>query len=402
MIMLVTPSDRLFDTIRDTKNLLVSNKAYFRIRKKQCDPSRAKIVLHLTRRKEKRERIDIDIEINTNDWNNKTESLAPSCQNNCDINLILESKKADINNVMINYRLSRKDLTNQQLKIELENSLTRISFLAFFQHALDENSVHFGHGTYKRYESILSKLKKFKNTIQFDHLNEAWFNEYRAYCLKLGNASTTINGNVIAIKTFLEIAVKSGIRLSFKLDDIKGGSTHGNRNYLAPAELKKMFEFYLSEYIGESEKIILGTFLFGCMTGWRISDLQKANRIDLMKNEHSFINTKSGVNQFTLLNKTAQMLLNNCEDLFVRKFTDAELNRSIKKIANKCKIQKSISMHVARHTFATCFLRPEVGGTVHHLQKLLKHKNIMTTMVYAHIIESEANEMVFSLDKLFE
>jgi site-specific recombinase XerD len=401
MIMFFTPVDRLFDTIRDTKNLLVSNRAYFRIRKK-TDPTRAKIILHLTRRNDERQRIDIDIEINTSDWIDKEQRLIPNCQNNTDINMILQAKKADINNVMINYRLSRKELSNYQLKVELENSLTRISFLAFFEHALEENKVHFGKGTYKRYESVLTKLRSFRKSISFDDLNEKFFNDYRHWCIEKSNAPTTINGNIIVIKNFLAIAVKTGIKLNFNLDDIRGGSTHGNRNYLTPTELKNLFTFYQSKYITDSEKIILGTFLFGCMTGWRISDLQKANRLELLQKERSFVNTKSGVNQFSLLNGTAQIILDQCELLFVAKFSDVELNRGIKKIALKCKIEKSISMHVARHTFATCFLRPEVGGTVHHLQKLLKHKNITTTMVYAHIIESEANEMVFYLDKLFK
>jgi integrase/recombinase XerD len=401
MIMFVTPVNRLFDTITDTKTLLVSIKTYYRIRLKSKNPSRAKIVLHITGGSQKRERIDLNIEINTKDWIEKEQRLVTTCQMNQDINMILAAKLADINNVMINYRLSRKVLTNSLLKVEIENALTRINFIAFFQHALEENKVHFGTGTYKRYESIIEKLKLFRKNIPFETMNEKFFNEYRSWCISRKNAPTTINGNIIAMKTFLRIALKSGIKLTFNVEDIKGGSTHGNRSYLTPAELKLLFDFYLSNHIGETEKIVLGTFLFGCMTGWRISDLQKAKRSELMQKEHSFVNTKSKVDQHSVLNNTAQMILKNCDLLFVKKFTDAELNRSIKKIANACKIEKSISFHVSRHTFATCFLRPEVGGTIHHLQKLLKHKNIATTMVYAHIIESEANNMVFSLDKLF-
>lgn len=402
MIMFVTPVNRLFDTITDTKNLLVSIKSYFRIRLKSKDPSRAKIILHITGGKQKRERIDLDIEINTKDWISSEQRLVASCENNQDINLILSAKIADINNVMINYRLTRKILTNHLLKLEIENSLTRINFIAFFEHALEEQKVHFGLGTYKRYQSIIAKIKLFKKSISFEEVNESFFNSYRSWCISKGNANTTINGNIVAMKTFLRLAVKSGIKLSCNVEDIKGGSTHGNRSYLTPSELKTLFTFYLSNHISDSSKIILGTFLFGCMTGWRISDLQKANRSDLISNEHSFVNTKSKVDQYTVLNNTAQMILKNCDNLFIQKFSDQELNRGIKTIANACKIEKSISFHVSRHTFATCFLRTEVGGTIHHLQKLLKHKNIATTMVYAHIIESEANNMVFSLDKLFQ
>ena len=70
------------------------------------------------------------------------------------------------------------------------------------------------------------------------------------------------------------------------------------------------------------------------------------------------------------------MINNDIQININSKYTNNELNRVIKKIAHACKIDKTISFHVSRHTFATCYLRKESGGTVHDLQKLLKHKKI--------------------------
>ncbi len=44
-------------------------------------------------------------------------------------------------------------------------------------------------------------------------------------------------------------------------------------------------------------------------------------------------------------------------------------------------------MHVARHTFATTYIRN--GGNVLKLQKLLGHSQIKHTLVYVHLVESE-------------
>ncbi|MNY74644.1 Tyrosine recombinase XerD [compost metagenome] len=63
------------------------------------------------------------------------------------------------------------------------------------------------------------------------------------------------------------------------------------------------------------------------------------------------------------------------------------------------KIQKKVTFHVARHTFATSFLR--AGGQVEKLQLLLGHSDINQTMIYSHIVQADANAEVFLIDNLF-
>jgi len=72
----------------------------------------------------------------------------------------------------------------------------------------------------------------------------------------------------------------------------------------------------------------------------------------------------------------------------------------LKILAVRAGIEKNISFHVARHTFATNFLRS--GGKVENLQKLLNHQSISTTMEYVHIIAEEANKEIYLLDGLLD
>jgi site-specific recombinase XerD len=85
--------------------------------------------------------------------------------------------------------------------------------------------------------------------------------------------------------------------------------------------------------------------------------------------------------------------------LFEKKFADQHINDELKKIMKILKIQKNVTFHVARHTFATSFLR--AGGNVEKLQLLLGHSDIKQTMIYAHIVQSDANSEIFLLDSLF-
>ncbi len=57
----------------------------------------------------------------------------------------------------------------------------------------------------------------------------------------------------------------------------------------------------------------------------------------------------------------------------------------------KAKINKSATLHTLRHSFATHLLENGVG--ISHIQKLLGHHNIKTTLIYTHI----ANESLMTI-----
>ena len=58
----------------------------------------------------------------------------------------------------------------------------------------------------------------------------------------------------------------------------------------------------------------------------------------------------------------------------------------LKEIASICSIKKKVHFHVARHSFATNFLRK--GGKIEDLQTIMDHSDIQTTMVYVHIVKA--------------
>lgn len=104
----------------------------------------------------------------------------------------------------------------------------------------------------------------------------------------------------------MALALKSGIKLKVNLDEVKAGSSKGNRTSLAGYEIKKLAEFYFSPYINESYRLVLGYFLFSCMTGLRISDVQNLTRKNLVDGFVNFISTKTNKTQTIALNETAK------------------------------------------------------------------------------------------------
>ncbi|MCL4480271.1 MAG: tyrosine-type recombinase/integrase, partial [Candidatus Thermoplasmatota archaeon] len=72
-------------------------------------------------------------------------------------------------------------------------------------------------------------------------------------------------------------------------------------------------------------------------------------------------------------------------------YDPSTIERIVKNIAAKSGIQKHVTPHVLRHTFATAVLRN--GGDIRFIQQILGHASLNTTEIYTHIDDSALKEM---------
>ncbi|WP_183308940.1 site-specific integrase [Dysgonomonas hofstadii] len=182
--------------------------------------------------------------------------------------------------------------------------------------------------------------------------------------------------------------------------------------------IEKKYPVYLTEdevnlitdktFMTERLNRVRDVFVFCCWTGisyrdvcnLTVSDIQCRNK----KYWLIFIRQKTdNISQIPLLDVPLQILEKYHPDyhkysgdkpLFSMS-SNQKTNEYLKEIANICGIQKSISFHVSRHTFATLALNK--GVSLESVSKILGHTNIRTTMLYANVtnqkIESEMNRM---------
>lgn len=78
--------------------------------------------------------------------------------------------------------------------------------------------------------------------------------------------------------------------------------------------------------------------------------------------------------------------------------TARQLNRAVHDAAEAAKIDKRVSMHTLRHSFATHLLEQKVDIRV--IQAMLGHKKLETTSIYTHVATEVLREVVSPLDKL--
>jgi len=67
------------------------------------------------------------------------------------------------------------------------------------------------------------------------------------------------------------------------------------------------------------------------------------------------------------------------------------MNAYLKEIADLCDIDKELTYHIARHTFATTITLAN-GVPIESVSKMLGHKNIKTTQHYAKILDKKVSE----------
>lgn len=389
--------NRIFDTQVDTKKIFVPMRHSFKLRNHIDKTGKSPIYLHVTQNKE-RLRIFTDLYIEPKLWNKKTGKAVEKSQNAIDINLILQNIDSKITDIKISYRLSETYLSLQKFKEEFTTGFPRTDFISFFKAEMELDKPTMKSQTYKNNEKVFNKLKRFDDKILFSEIDSTFIKKFKNYCISLGNATTTMNNNLKIVKKYLVKAKKRGIKFSLDPSDIVCGSTSGNRVDLDAIEINKLISYFKSEFINESHKLPLAKFLISCFTGLRISDNQQVNDSHINNEQIKFTAIKTGKRQIITMNATVKDILLLCPNALKSQLSDQQINRSLKDISKICGITKVVTFHVARHSFATNYLR--MGGKVEVLQQLLGHSSLTETQIYVHIVQEEQDREIMILDKM--
>jgi integrase/recombinase XerD len=193
-------------------------------------------------------------------------------------------------------------------------------------------------------------------------------------------------------------------RLGRKLPDTL--STKDIDNLIAAIDLTREFN---GVRIGERDKVMLET-LYSC--GLRVSELTGLKLSDLFF-EEGFIKVtgKGNKQRFIPINKGSQKMIERYiaevrsqidikpefkDTLFLNnrgsQLTRAMVFTIIKKLAKEIHLNKTISPHTFRHSFATHLL--ENGADLRAIQLMLGHESITTTEIYMHLDRSHLKEVL--------
>ncbi len=180
-----------------------------------------------------------------------------------------------------------------------------------------------------------------------------------------------------------------------------------HREYLTPDELTR---FLAVEPATETERQVQKAFGLSCMTGLRLGDVQRLRWDDIKPMGEgwavSIVQQKTG-NQVTVpLNGLALSLLpprpeNDDENVFRLPGKSGKVTKYVRSIRDKAGITgKELTYHCSRHTAAT--LAISAGAELYSVSKILGHRNLVSTQVYAKVNLDKKIEAVNLTKGLFD
>jgi len=201
------------------------------------------------------------------------------------------------------------------------------------------------------------------------------------------------------MKAIINEAIRQNIIKDNPFSNYKVATEKTQKIYLTIDELQKLQYIYDEAEINSKLKNVLQYFLFCCYTGLRYTDILNMTYDNIVNDNLEFTIHKT--NDFILipLSKKAKILLPGkpSEKLF-SVLTNQKTNEYLKLIMIHANINKNISFHSARHTFATTAIT--LGIPIEVVSKLLGHNEIKTTQIYAKIINSVKTSEIKKFDEM--
>lgn len=292
------------------------------------------------------------------------------------------------------------DIKNNEFGF-LTNTKSNSDFLQYFN-KLTENRLS-SIGNYGNWDSTLKHLNQYtKGRVLFKEIDENFcegFKDYLTNKVKKNNgeslSSSSVSSYFNKFRASLKQAVKDKIILYNPSIDVKIPKVkEKEREYLTIEEVRQI------EKVECRYEVLKRAFLFSCLTGLRWSDIYK-----LRWKEVHFTNKGGRIHYYQKKTENLEYLDISEQALsYLREKGGDEdkpfeglkyssyFNVALTQWMLKAGITKNITFHCARHTHATLLLTN--GVDIYTVSKLLGHKEIKTTQVYARIIDEKKKEAV--------
>lgn len=273
--------------------------------------------------------------------------------------------------------------------------------------------------TIENYNHYLIRLIDFAGDIPIQELNDDLIRKWRIWLNRLGTNTkeeldkSTQNYHLIALRGFLKYCQKRNLN-SLPSERIELASVKRKQvTFLNRDELNKLFnQPKTNNIIGLRDKSIL-ELLFS--SGLRVSELISLNKDSINFEKKEFvIRGKGQKDRPVFVSDEAvkwikEYLLKRQDQtkaLFIqysnhqnkpdnsgnyKRLTTRSVQRLVNKYALMAGINKHVSPHVLRHSFATNLLMN--GADIRSVQTMLGHSNIATTQIYTHITDAHLKEV---------
>ncbi len=268
------------------------------------------------------------------------------------------------------------------------------SFIDYFRNLANKRKT----SNHDNWVSALNYIEAFTNgKLKFADLNETFLDNFKEFLLttksKKSDKTTLSQNSAVSYFNKVKAALKQAYKdcilqtdLNAKISPIKAAETR--REYLTIEELNKLVKTPCNN------DLLKRAALFSALTGLRFSDIEKMvwGELEYIEGQGYFLNfsqKKTNGIEYYPISEQAVSLLNAKGEPTAKVFEGLEYsayqNKHLFQWIGAAGITKNITFHSFRHTFAT--LQLFNGTDIYTVSKMLGHKDLKTTQIYAKIVD---------------
>ena len=303
-----------------------------------------------------------------------------------------------------------KSFSSEMIKsIYLNKDVYRKTLLKVFQEHNEQIESLIGKdyssGCFKRYVRTKNHIADFikkeyrREDIFLGEINLEFINRFEYY-LKVKNIGNhnTITKYITNFKKIVRTAYANDWISKDPFFHWKAKWKAVEREFLSELEVRLLMKKEISITRLDQVRDI---FLFCCFTGLAYADVKKLSHNNIIiavdgdrwiKIRRSKTDTRSSIPLLpiaeSILSKYEKYSEKLNSERLLPVISNQRMNGYLKEIANICDIKKNLTFHLARHTFATTVTLTN-GVPIESVSKMLGHKSLKTTQIYAKVIDSK-------------
>lgn len=349
------------------------------------------------------------VEINPNYWNVKARKAIGKANEVQEVNAILESIKTTMTKIYRDLQEREKNVTPERIKniffgIEVKHQMLLELFKRHNDDVCKLIGISKSKATHQKYEVTRKHLTNFIkekyniSDISLKEINNLFISDFEVYLLTTAgcNANTTAKFMQF-FKRIIILARNNGWIQHDPFVNYKIRIGKVDRGYLTQEELNIIME---KKFPTKRLEQVRDIFIFSCYCGLAYIDVKnlREKHIRTSFDGNLWIMTKRQKTDVTsnipLLDVAKQILekyrgtLPN--EMVLPVLSNQKMNAYLHEIGDLCGIEKNLTFHLARHTFATTTTLAK-GVPIETVSKMLGHTNIKTTQIYARITDNKVS-----------
>ena len=294
-------------------------------------------------------------------------------------------------------------------------------FVKYFEDYVNErNQVGAYYGTF-------INLKKFAGTqtVPFAKVNAVWLKDFEKYLLGQVSNNTTIR-YMKSINGALNQAIRQRIINRHPWNDVAPSQRLKTKDVYRSAFTIEQLQLLANTPTVKMEKQIKQAYFFSCFTGLRWSDVnplrwdeviikeidgvtnyflyfeqEKTEAIEYLPMSENAIDIFKERQQEAKNEEKSPYVFSRIKEIDGTRKRYAQVEQALKMWAKKAGIDpKKLHFHSGRHSFATNVLESSADGDLYTVSKLLGHKSITTTQIYAKVRDNRKQSAVKALPRI--